>query len=175
MQCQCNSKPVESDSCRYTSLLESLNTIVCGRVNPSACSLFWIPHRHVLSMRGFRLRLPQDNRNCWPGQFLFLGWGSWSLSHQEPITRSEQRSLFGWDIVFTDRVIFSFEFPAKNICFLSGKFKVQLAVDPIKLSESVMGSHSSELSTLSYSLSQDKSLSNSSLLSAMFIKVGKSR
>ena len=36
-------------------------------------------------------------------------------------------------------------------------------------------SHSSELSTLSYSLSQDKSLSNSSLLSAMFIKVGKSR
>ena len=95
--------------------------------------------------------------------------------HQEPITRSEQRSLFGWDIVFTDRVIFSFEFPAKNICFLSGKFKVQLAVDPIKLSESVMGSHSSELSTLSYSLSQDKSLSNSSLLSAMFIKVGKSR
>ena len=50
---------------------------------------------------------------------------------QEPITRSEQRSLFGSDIVFTDRVIFSFEFPAKNICFLSGKFKVQLAVDPI--------------------------------------------
>ena len=52
-------------------------------------------------------------------------------SCQEPITRSEQRSLFGWDIVFTDRVIFSFQFPAKNICFLSGTFKVQLAVDPI--------------------------------------------
>ena len=159
--------------------------------------------------------------------------------NQEPITRSEQRSLFGWDIVFTDRVIFSFEFPAKNICFLSGKFKVQLAVDPIwrnalwiptcncsssiyleavvfllfvcrlafvagfcrfdfehtlplgtprfppsttSESESTSSSslldslsHSSELSTLSYSLSQDKSLSNSSLLSAMFIKVGKSR
>ena len=53
------------------------------------------------------------------------------IHYQEPITRSEQRSLFGWDIVFTDRVIFSFEFPAKNICFLSGKFKVQLAVNPI--------------------------------------------
>ena len=84
--------------------------------------------------------------------------------------------LFLVEISFSQTELFLvLNLPRKNICFLSGKFKVQLAVDPIKLSESVMGSHSSELSTLSYSLSQDKSLSNSSLLSAMFIKVGKSR
>ena len=107
----------------------------------------------------------------------FTSWSCKSLPGQEPITRSEQRSLFGWDIVFTDRVIFSFDFedtlPLGTPRFPPSTTSESESTSSSSLLDSL--SHSSELSTLSYSLSQDKSLSNSSLLSAMFIKVGKSR